>query len=71
MKYKFQKHSGIKPETKKLNDNEILSQLKILWRKRETKDKEKTEYYNSFKRLLGELQEIQRQINEILRQNAE
>lgn len=70
-KYKFQKNAGIKAELKPLNDTEILSQLKLLWRKREAKDKEKTEHYNSFKRLLGESQEIQRQINEILKMNAE
>ncbi len=70
-KYKFQKNAGINPQVKPLNDIKILSQLKIFWRKKETKEKEKTEHFQSYKKLLGESQEIQRQINELLRQNAE
>ena len=49
----------------------ILKQLAKLWDERRRVLKEKGVAFLTHKRLLGEEQEIQRQINEILKKNCE
>ena len=69
--YQIQKNAGIKPAEKPLTDGEILYSLKRLWNLAEGKEKEKTEYYQKHRKALGEEQELRRQINELLKKNAE
>ena len=68
-KHRFHKNKA-KIDTE-IKAEDILGKLKILWRQKELKIQEKKEYLDKYRKSLGEEQEIQRQINEILKQNAE
>ena len=48
----------------------ILLKLKKLWIEREELTKEKGVYFLKYKNVLGKVQEIQRQINELLKENS-
>lgn len=49
----------------------VLNALKILWNTREEIIAEKIKLFQLYKRKLGEEQENQREINELLKENAE